>query len=87
MDRVPGQPLSLVDPNSRVYPTKQLVLNPEAWSNPRMARSEHPRLTTTTSAGSANPPETMALAPLSRSQPHSGQLVRTSFCRCALNSC
>jgi hypothetical protein len=30
-NRVPGQPLFLVDPNSHFDPTKQLVLNPAAW--------------------------------------------------------
>jgi hypothetical protein len=34
MDRVPGQPLFLVDPNSHFDPTKQLVLNPAAWQEP-----------------------------------------------------
>jgi hypothetical protein len=32
MTRVPGQPLYLVDPNSRIDPTKQLILNPAAWA-------------------------------------------------------
>jgi hypothetical protein len=32
MDRVPGQPLFLVDPNTTFDPTKQLVLNPAAWT-------------------------------------------------------
>jgi hypothetical protein len=31
---VPGQPLFLVDPNSKFDPTKQLVLNPAAWVEP-----------------------------------------------------
>jgi hypothetical protein len=31
MNRVPGQPLFLVDPNSHFDPTSQLVLNPNAW--------------------------------------------------------
>jgi hypothetical protein len=30
---VPGQPLFLVNPNSKFDPTKQLVLNPAAWSD------------------------------------------------------
>ncbi|MBV8844477.1 MAG: TonB-dependent receptor [Bryobacterales bacterium] len=30
-NRVPGQPLFLVDPNSHFDPTTQLVLNPNAW--------------------------------------------------------
>jgi hypothetical protein len=34
MNRVPGQPLFLVDPNSKFDPTKQLVLNPDAWVEP-----------------------------------------------------
>ncbi|PWU10309.1 MAG: hypothetical protein C5B51_04510 [Terriglobia bacterium] len=34
MNRVQGQPLFLVDPNSRFDPTKQLVLNPAAWTEP-----------------------------------------------------
>ncbi len=34
MNRVPGQPLFLVDPNSKFDPTKQLVLNPNAWAEP-----------------------------------------------------
>jgi hypothetical protein len=34
MNRVPGQPLFLVDPNSNFDPTKQLVLNPAAWTEP-----------------------------------------------------
>ncbi|MBV8904137.1 MAG: TonB-dependent receptor, partial [Acidobacteriia bacterium] len=34
MDRVPGQPLFLADPNSHFDPTKQLVLNPNAWVEP-----------------------------------------------------
>jgi hypothetical protein len=34
MNRVPGQPLFLVDPNSKFDPTKQLVLNPAAWVEP-----------------------------------------------------
>jgi hypothetical protein len=32
MDRVLGQPLFLVDPNSKFDPTSQLVLNPAAWT-------------------------------------------------------
>ncbi len=32
-NRVPGQPLFLVDPNSHFDPTKQLVLNPGAWTD------------------------------------------------------
>jgi hypothetical protein len=34
MNRVAGQPLFLVDPNSHFDPTKQLVLNPAAWVEP-----------------------------------------------------
>jgi len=34
MDRVPGQPLFLVNPNSTFDPTQQLVLNPKAWVEP-----------------------------------------------------
>ncbi|HJT88181.1 MAG TPA: TonB-dependent receptor, partial [Bryobacteraceae bacterium] len=34
LNRVPGQPLFLVDPNSRFDPTQQLVLNPKAWVEP-----------------------------------------------------
>ena len=34
MNRVPGQPLFLVDPNSKFDPTKQLALNPDAWVEP-----------------------------------------------------
>src|SRR5262249_16822359 len=34
MNRVAGQPLFLVDPNSHFDPTKQLVLNPAAWAEP-----------------------------------------------------
>jgi hypothetical protein len=32
MTRVPDQPLYLVDPNSKIDPTKQLILNPAAWA-------------------------------------------------------
>jgi hypothetical protein len=34
LNRVPGQPLFLVDPNSKFDPTKQLVLNSAAWKEP-----------------------------------------------------
>jgi hypothetical protein len=34
MNRVAGQPLFLVDPNSHFDPTKQLALNPAAWVEP-----------------------------------------------------
>ena len=34
MNRVAGQPLFLVDPNSKFDPTKQLALNPAAWVEP-----------------------------------------------------
>jgi hypothetical protein len=34
LNRVQGQPLFLVDPNSKFDPTKQLVLNPAAWVEP-----------------------------------------------------
>jgi len=34
MNRVPGQPLFLVNPNSHFDPTQQLVLNPAAWVEP-----------------------------------------------------
>ena len=34
LDRVPGQPLFLVNPNSNFDPTSQLVLNPKAWVEP-----------------------------------------------------
>jgi len=30
--RVPGQPLYLLDPNGKIDPTKQLILNPAAWT-------------------------------------------------------
>ena len=32
-NRIPGQPLFLVDPNSKFDPTTQLVLNPAAWTD------------------------------------------------------
>jgi hypothetical protein len=31
MTRVPGAPLYLVNPNGKIDPTKQLILNPAAW--------------------------------------------------------
>jgi hypothetical protein len=34
MNRVPGQPLFLVAPNTKFDPTQQLVLNPKAWVEP-----------------------------------------------------
>jgi Carboxypeptidase regulatory-like domain/TonB dependent receptor-like, beta-barrel len=34
LNRVPGQPLFAVDPNSHFDPTQQLVLNPKAWVEP-----------------------------------------------------
>jgi hypothetical protein len=34
LNRVNGQPLFLVDPNSKFDPTSQLVLNPKAWVEP-----------------------------------------------------
>jgi hypothetical protein len=34
LNRVAGQPLLLVDPNSKFDPTTQLVLNPKAWAEP-----------------------------------------------------
>ena len=34
MNRVSGQPLFLVNPNSTFDPTKQLTLNPAAWTEP-----------------------------------------------------
>ena len=34
MNRVPGQPLFLVAPNTKFDPTQQLVLNPAAWVEP-----------------------------------------------------
>jgi hypothetical protein len=34
LDRVPGQPLFIVNPNSHFDPTTQLVLNPAAWVEP-----------------------------------------------------
>jgi hypothetical protein len=34
LNRVPGQPVFLVDPNSKFDPTTQLVLNPKAWVEP-----------------------------------------------------
>jgi hypothetical protein len=34
LNRVPGQPLFLVDPNSKFDPTHQLALNPAAWVEP-----------------------------------------------------
>jgi hypothetical protein len=34
LNRVAGQPLFLVDPNTKFDPTKQLVLNPAAWVEP-----------------------------------------------------
>jgi hypothetical protein len=34
MNRVSGQPLFLVSPNSKFDPTQQLVLNPAAWTEP-----------------------------------------------------
>jgi hypothetical protein len=34
LDRVNGQPLFLVNPNSKFDPTTQLVLNPKAWVEP-----------------------------------------------------
>ncbi len=32
MTRVPGQPLYLTDPNGKIDPTQQLILNPAAWA-------------------------------------------------------
>ncbi len=32
MTRVPGQPLYQVDPNGKIDPTQQLILNPAAWT-------------------------------------------------------
>jgi hypothetical protein len=32
MTRVPGQPLYLTDPNGKIDPTQQLLLNPAAWA-------------------------------------------------------
>jgi hypothetical protein len=34
LNRVPNQPLFLVNPNSTFDPTQQLVLNPKAWAEP-----------------------------------------------------
>ena len=34
LNRVPGQPLFLVDPNSKFDPTQQLTLNKDAWVEP-----------------------------------------------------
>src|SRR5258708_34275522 len=34
LNRVPGQPLFLVDSNSHFDPTQQLALNPKAWVEP-----------------------------------------------------
>ena len=34
LNRVAGQPLFLVDPNSKFNPTQQLALNPKAWVEP-----------------------------------------------------
>ena len=34
LNRVPGQPLFLVNPNSNFDPTTQLILNPKAWVEP-----------------------------------------------------
>jgi hypothetical protein len=34
MNRVPGQPLFMVTPNTKFDPTQQLVLNPAAWVEP-----------------------------------------------------
>jgi hypothetical protein len=34
LNRVPGQPLFLADPNSKFDPTQQLALNPAAWVEP-----------------------------------------------------
>ncbi|MBV9504327.1 MAG: TonB-dependent receptor [Acidobacteriia bacterium] len=34
LNRVPGQPLFLADPNSKFDPTQQLMLNPKAWVEP-----------------------------------------------------
>jgi hypothetical protein len=34
LNRVPGQPLLLVDPNSKFDPTTQLAINPNAWAEP-----------------------------------------------------
>jgi Carboxypeptidase regulatory-like domain len=34
LNRVPGQPLFLVNPNSKFDPTQQLALNPAAWVEP-----------------------------------------------------
>jgi hypothetical protein len=33
-NRVPGQPLFLVNPNGPLSPTTQFILNPKAWSDP-----------------------------------------------------
>jgi hypothetical protein len=79
MDRVPGQPLFLVDPNSKFDPTRQLVLNPKAWVEP-------PYGTFGTSAAYYNdfrwqrqPAESMALARTFRIKERVSFQIRVEF--------
>jgi len=79
LNRVPGQPLFLVDPNSKFDPTKQLTLNPAAWVEP-------PYGTFGTSAVYFNdfrwqrqPGESMAIGRIFRIKERASLYVRAEF--------
>jgi hypothetical protein len=79
LNRVPGQPLFLVDPNSKFDPTQQLVLNPKAWVEP-------PYGTFGTSAPYYNdfrwqrqPAESMAIGRVFRIKERASLYVRAEF--------
>jgi hypothetical protein len=79
LNRVNGQPLFLVDPNSKFDPTTQLVLNPKAWVEPPYG----------TFGGSAayfndfrwqrQPAESMALARTFRVKERANFMIRAEF--------
>lgn len=79
MNRVPGQPLFLVDPNSHFDPTTQLVLNPKAWVEPAYGTFGASAPYFNDFRWQRQPAESLALARTFRIKERSSFMVRAEF--------
>jgi Carboxypeptidase regulatory-like domain/TonB dependent receptor len=79
MNRVPGQPLFLVDPNSKFDPTKQLVLNPAAWVEPQYGTFGSSAVYFNDFRWQRQPAESMALGRIFRVREGMSLYIRAEF--------
>jgi hypothetical protein len=79
LNRVPGQPLFLVDPNSHFDPTTQLVLNPKAWAEPSYGTFGASAAYFNDFRWQRQPAESMALARTFRVKERASFMIRADF--------